>query len=198
MNRLIIGLLIIIILVIIWLYFHNRISQLKNEHFQMKQSMLNNNSYNVKDYPHPDGAADLLAIINRNIKSIIKCLIGKYPNDARVERLKSRAENLQIEEAEHEVDSSTYTINKGELMAICLRKKNTSKDFYNMDLLLFVIIHELAHIMTISEGHTPEFMVNFKFILKEATGCGLYKPVNYASQNTDYCGVMITHNPYFE
>lgn len=185
--------LIIVVLVITWLYIQYSI-----ERFQTRTSMLNNNSYEVQDYPDPQGAADLLAKINNNISGIIACLIGKYPNDVRVKRLQSRCKNLVIEEAKHEPNSSTYTINKGELMAICLRKKNDTKDFYNMDLLLFVIIHELAHVMTVSEGHSQEFMANFKFILHEATRCGLYQPVDYSRNKLDYCGVMVSHNPYFE
>lgn len=194
----IIGLFIILLALWIWLYYSIRAGEL--EGFRMYQSMLNHNEYEVQDYPNPDEAANLLARINKNIKSIIGCLISKYSKDPRVERLKSRTSSLRIEEAVHEVDSSTYTINKGELMAICLRKKNKQKDFYQMDLLLFVLIHELAHIMTISEGHTSEFMANFKFILKEAAACGLYSPIDYSSSSNkiDYCGVMVTHNPYFD
>jgi hypothetical protein len=194
------GIVLFIILLSIWLYLYYSLNSNELEEFKMRESMLNNNEYEVQDYPNPDEAANILAKINRNIKSIIGCLISKYPNDPRVERLKSRTSSLKIEEAVHEADSSTYTINKGEIMAICLRKKNKQKDFYQMDLLLFVLIHELAHIMTISEGHTPEFMKNFKFILKEAASCGLYSPVDYStsSNRIDYCGVIVTHNPYFD
>ena len=112
----------------------------------------------------------------------------------KIKNLKASINNNQI------LNGLNLTINKGEIMAVCLRKKNKEKDFYQMDLLLFVLIHELAHIMTISEGHTSEFMQNFKFILKEAASCGLYTPVDYSASNNrvDYCGVMVTHNPYFD
>jgi hypothetical protein len=200
MNQTLFCLGIFIILLAIWIYLYYSLKANELEEFRMYKSMLNHNEYEVQDYPNPNEAANLLAKINRNIKSIIGCLISKYPKEPRIERLKSRTSSLRIEEAVHEVDSSTYTINKGELMAICLRKKSKQKEFYQMDLLLFVLIHELAHIMTISEGHTPEFMANFKFILKEAASCGLYSPVDYSSSNNriDYCGVMVTHNPYFD
>jgi hypothetical protein len=199
-NQILIVISVFIGLLVIWLWLYYSIKTSELEGFRMHQSMLNHNEYEVQDYPNPDEAANLLAKINTNIKSIIKCLISKYKNDPRVERLKTRTSSLRIEEALHEADSSTYTINKGELMVVCLRKKNKQKDFYQMDLLLFVLIHELAHIMTISEGHTAEFMKNFKFILKEAVGCGLYTPIDYSVANNkiDYCGVMVTHNPYFD
>jgi predicted metal-dependent hydrolase len=199
-QKIIIGLIVFTLLGLYLIYLNNRLYLIEYEHFQMRESMINNSFYEVQDYPDPDGAANLLAHINKNIKGIIQCLISKYPNEPRVKRLRERASSLRIEEAIHEPDSSTFTINKGESMSICLRKKNARKEFYQMDLLLFVIIHELAHIMTISEGHTPEFMMNFKFILKEAASCGLYVPVDYSQGNNkiDYCGVMVTHNPYFE
>jgi hypothetical protein len=187
---------IVAIVLILYLY----ISELKTEYFQLRKAMLNNTMYEVQDYSNPDAAAELLANINRNIKRVISCLISKYPNDARVLRLKSRSANLVIEEAKHVENSSTYTVNKGERMTICLRKKNSTKDLYDIDLLLFVIIHELAHVMTITLDHSPEFMVNFKFILHEAADCGIYRPVNYGSAGNriDYCGVSVSHNPYFE
>ena len=36
---------------------------------------------------------------------------------------------------------------------------------------MFVIIHELSHIMSKSIGHNSEFYDNFKFLLKEAVEC---------------------------
>jgi len=199
-NNLIIGIFIIITLLILWLYYNHNLTLTEHEieHFVSKISSLNNNRYEVQDYPNNDNAANMLAQINKNIKNIIECMNNKYPNDIRVKRLKERTQDLKIEEPPQEDGTSSYTINKGELMAICLRKKDASKAFHSLNTLTFVIIHELAHIMTISEGHTSEFMSNFKFILKEANECGLYSPEDYARKPIIYCGVSVSHNPFYE
>jgi len=169
-----------------------------NESFAIfKESAINHKQYKVQEYSDIDRATDMLAIINKNIDIIVNHLGNKYSKSERVNRLKKRLNKLKIEEAPHEEDSSSYTINKGELMAVCLRKKNENKELHNIQTLMFVIIHELAHIMTISEGHTKEFMENFRFILEEAQLSGIYIPQNYKIDPMVYCGVKVTHNPYY-
>ena len=58
-----------------------------------------------------------------------------------------------------------YSVNKGEELSICIREKNTEK-FLDSNTVLFVAIHELAHIMSESTGHTEEFWDNIKYVLK--------------------------------
>ena len=62
---------------------------------------------------------------------------------------------------------------------------------------MFVIIHELAHVMSVSIGHGSEFMKNFRFLLKESKIAKIYNPIDYSLNNINYCGVDVTHNPYF-
>jgi hypothetical protein len=162
-----------------------------------KESMLNSNTYKVQEYESPDKAADILAKLSKNTRIIIEHLKEHHYEDVRVVRLEKRLKELNIEEAVLEEGSSSYTINKGELMAFCLRHKTKDRKFHNIQTLMFVLIHELAHVMSVSEGHNAEFMVNFKFILKEAAKSGVYIPVDYSYNPMKYCGVKVTHNPYY-
>ena len=66
-----------------------------------------------------------------------------------------------------------------------------------MDYSLFVIIHELSHIASITEGHNSEFIANFRWLLREAKALGYYEPVDYRTSPMTYCGVNVTNNPYF-
>ena len=141
-------------------------------------SNYDNNTYKVQKYPSQQQAADTLAKINEKVNALINHLRQKYPDDKRVKRLISRLDMNNLEEAEHERGSTSYTINKGELISLCIRDKNTQKQIHKVNHLMFVIIHELAHIMSVSEGHTNEFMDNFKFLLRESNNCGSYFPVN--------------------
>ena len=59
----------------------------------------------------------------------------------------------------------------------------------------FVICHELAHVMSVTEGHNDEFIKNFRFLLVESTELGIYTPVDYSVNNINYCGVLVTNNP---
>ena len=160
-------------------------------------SNYDNNTYKVQKYPNQPQAANTLAKINEKVNKLITHLEQKHSDDERVKRLISRLDMNNLEEAEHERGSTSYTINKGELISLCIRDKNTQKQIHKVNHLMFVIIHELAHIMSVSEGHTNEFMDNFKFLLRESNDCGSYFPVNYEDEPFQYCGMKVTHNPFF-
>ena len=83
-------------------------------------------------------------------------------------------------------------------MNLCIRQKNRDKTLHEHNLLMFVIIHELAHVASESVGHNTEFYRNFKFLLKEAAEHGIYNPVNFAKSPKKYCGIKVTNNPYYE
>ena len=63
------------------------------------------------------------------------------------------------------------------------------------NIMMFVALHELAHIMTKSVGHTDEFWDNFRYLLKKAIKLGVYKDVNFEKNPVDYCGTKITNSP---
>lgn len=191
-TRHILLLFVIIVAVCITLIY------LKIEEFVInKQSSIDGIIYKVQEYNDPDTAADMLAQINITIDNISNHLSNNYPDDERVIRFNKRLKHTRLQETEHKPDESSYTLNKGELISFCLRKKNKDKTFHTLDTLMFVIIHELAHIMSVSEGHTKEFMDNFRFLLKESYKAGLYTPSNYKEKPITYCGVEVTHNPFY-
>ena len=58
-------------------------------------------------------------------------------------------------------------MNKGEKVYFCLRDRKDKSKFVDLNIIMFVAFHEMAHIMTLSTGHTEEFWTNFKFISKK-------------------------------
>ena len=94
---------------------------------------------------------------------------------------------------------TAYTIDKGELIAICLRKSHKG-EVHDMNTLMFVVIHELTHIAIDVFDHPPEFWESFKILLTEAVRCCVYRPVNYDMINVKYCGekMIIEYNPLFD
>jgi hypothetical protein len=77
-------------------------------------------------------------------------------------------------------------------------KKENEGKLIDINTLTFVAIHELAHIMTKSEGHKQIFWQNFKFLLEEAKEAKIYKPVDYKNNPQPYCGMNITDNPLYD
>lgn len=181
-------------------YFLINIS-IENFDLVMIESQLNSNKYKVQDRFDKKIAADKMAEINKTIRSIQKVLVQSHPNDKRVIRMNKRLNNTKLQETINKPDESSYTINKGEIISFCLRNKDHEKretdEFHNHNVLVFVLIHELAHVMSIKEGHGTEFMENFRFILRESVKNNIYYPVDYSKIPMNYCGVDVTHNPYY-
>jgi hypothetical protein len=167
-------------------------------------SSVNNKEYGIQDEFHNTSkAVDTLATLHDKMIEYADKLKNRYSNDERVIRMWNRLSKIVIEEAPDEEDSSTYTINKGELMALCLRPKMNNgkidgKSFHDHNTLWFVVAHELAHIMSLSEGHGSEFVDNFRFILRTSNELGFYNnPIDYSNNPITYCGVKVTNNPFY-
>lgn len=79
-------------------------------------------------------------------------------------------------------DDKSYTINKSKVY-LCLRDQ--SKAYYSMNMLMYVSIHELAHVICDEIGHTPKFHKIFSELLDKAVVLGIYDPSEPLVQ--DYC-----------
>ena len=122
----------------------------------------------------------------------MKHLIKSYSGDDRIQRLKENFKPDNIREGIDDPKYTSYSINKGEQIVLCLRTNNKLMDINTM---MFVVLHELAHICTISIGHTKEFWTNFKWILEESINIGIYKKQDFKLNNVEYCGMTITGSP---
>ena len=90
---------------------------------------------------------------------------------------------------------TSYSVNKGEEIVFCIRARDGTDSLEDVNMLTFVALHELSHIMTLSIGHTEEFWDNFRFILKDAMEINVYQEINFLESPKSYCGTMITNSP---
>lgn len=68
----------------------------------------------------------------------------------------------------------SFTINK-EKIFLCLYDEN--KEYYPINMLIYVILHEIAHYLNKEDiGHTEKFHAKFEEILGKATELGIYNP----------------------
>lgn len=173
----------------------------QNELFlEYRISKNNNKKYGIQEsFNKSNDAVELLAKLHTDMSNFVRDLYKKYPSDDRVSRLEKGFNGTKIEESPDDNESTTsFTIDKGKMMSLCLREKTGNRAFHDYNTLQFVIIHELAHICSISEGHNSEFISNFRFLLTEAKILGYYEPYDYSKNNKMYCGTInITNNPYF-
>ena len=62
---------------------------------------------------------------------------------------------------------TSYSENKGQRVVVCLRDKTKPPQYpiIEKNTIMFVVLHEMAHLMTETIGHTQEFWTNFKRLL---------------------------------
>jgi len=161
-------------------------------------SDVNGERYCVRERSKMQLAADLLASVTDKCKKLVAYCAKKYPSNENVQRLVQKFNPTKISETLPTSEYTAYSENKGEKLAFCLNKKKNGTELIDINTLTFVAIHELAHIMTKSEGHKQEFWQNFKFLLENAKEAHLYKPVDYKKSPQPYCGMDITDNPYYD
>jgi hypothetical protein len=161
------------------------------------KSTVDGKVYSVQDLPDKQQACDHLANLRQNLEK----LMTKYRDDPataadpRVKVLLSRFNGDNMCENDLDANSTSYSENKGEKIVVCLRDKKPPYKIVDANTVMFVMLHEMAHLMTTTIGHTPEFWTNFKQILQDGVSCGIYQPVNYARAPVPYCGMEITDSP---
>ena len=167
----------------------------KSLYLSKVKSSINGNEYYVRELPDKQDAADRLADLGIKLQSLIDSL-----NDAdkgKGKEIKKLKESFNSDYITENIPGSlyvAYSVNKGEELSICIREKDTNK-FIDINTVLFVSIHELAHIMTEETGHTKTFWDNMRFLLEEGSKIGIYTPIDYSKNPVIYCGMDINSTP---
>ena len=79
----------------------------------------------------------------------------------------------------------SFTINKREIY-LCLKdKKAGDENYYDYNSLIFVTLHEIAHVLCNELGHTKKFQLIFSELLDHAQSLGLYD--KHKPFVKDYC-----------
>ncbi len=160
------------------------------------RSTEDNKLHLVQNKPDKVDAANLFAEIKRRNRELVKKFVEKFGDkDGRVNTLAKRYKDENIREAVPKVNQTSYSLNKGEKIVICVRSKDSKNELTDINTVMFVVLHELAHLMTLSVGHNDEFWENFRFILAHAIEWKLYTVENYEKKPKPYCGIKITESP---
>lgn len=156
------------------------------------KSKNDNQFYLVRNLPDKQKAAETLSTLADDLDKLVKHMYAKYPDNDDVKRLYKNFNKNNISEGSPDSNYTSYSVNKGEKIVLCIRQKDTNNSFVEKNVLLYVSIHELGHLMTDEIGHTPTFWTNFKFLLTEAVDIGIYKKVDYSKQPADFCGIKVS------
>ena len=183
-------LICVLISVVVFGYAYNLY---QNRGLTMVKSSDNEKEYLVRDLDDKLDAANYLASIS---DSLIK-LVKHVSNDTRegVDQLVKNFDNENIKENIPGSEHTAYSVNKGEELVLCIRNVSDNS-FIDKNTVLFVAIHELAHIMTDEIGHTDKFWNNMEYLITKASEINIYNPIDYSQSPTDYCGQEINTTPY--
>lgn len=96
-----------------------------------------------------------------------------------------------IYETDPNSDLTSYSVNKGEELAFCLKSKKTGL-LHDLNLLMYVALHEMAHIACPETGHGELFKKIFKFLTDKAIDLNIYIKVDYNLQPIEYCGMVLS------
>ena len=219
-----IGIVILLLLFIIWIK-HSKYSRFNTNQVKSCESGVCE-TYNVhNEHNDQQDAADLLSQITTRIEKMINHLENKYVKQSGFDPEESTTENytttVYIQERINQLvynynddrvyeisplnkeNVTSYSENKRTLI-LCLREKiadvNGQHQLHDINTMMFVVLHEMAHIMNDKWGHTQDsnFWQLFKFLLDNAVEIDLYEPVNYKIEPIVYCGLKLTYNPYFD
>jgi hypothetical protein len=158
-------------------------------------------TYCVRDRAKLNKAADLFANVSRKCSQLVAYVAEKHPDDPKVQRLVEKFNPDVFCETLPTSEFTAYSENKGEKIAMCLNRKSkedTESNMINFHTLVFVAIHELAHIMTEQENHPQIFWQNFKFLIQNAKKAKIHFPKDYKKTPQEYCGMTIGDNPFYD
>jgi predicted metal-dependent hydrolase len=181
--------------------------------FETYRSRVDDQEYKVlADYSDAQEAADILSEINKKNRDLIRFMQQKYAAgechsteaDCRrgrdlAAKMHKRYQPDRLEE-NNPVDknNTSYTENKGDKVALCLREKQSgANSLHDMNIIEFVDLHEMAHIASEGYGHEDEFWDNFSYILKNAKEARIHEPVDYAANPINYCGLDVKYSPFY-
>jgi hypothetical protein len=156
--------------------------------------------YLVNNLSDSKQAADVLAKLMNKLYQLVDFIIRDYKEGSDkeddmfinyVRKIKQRLPYVKISETALNSSYTSYSINKGEELVFCIRNKYDYK-IHNINELLYVAIHEIAHIGCPEVGHTELFKEINVYLLKKAVCYKIYRYIDYFMNNHDYCGLTLT------
>lgn len=174
----------------------------KSGNFDMAhvESTVDGQKYIVRNLPDKQEAADRLARTRAKLLRLMRDLKHTHPDKPFVAQMIRNfdADPSRFSESTPDASYTSYSVNKGEKVYMCLRQRNEREELVDENIITFVSLHELAHIGTSDIGHTPLFWNNFGWLLKRAEEMQIYEYTDFSSHPVEYCGIRITDQPTYD
>jgi len=183
--------LILILIIFFYITFFTKFSNLV-----YMESYYDGNKYLVQDNLNKKEAAILLSKIIERLKFLKNYLVRNIDNYKEYEEyillINKNFNDMRtsIYEGDGKNNLTSYSVNKGEELVLCLHSKKTKK-LHDINLMMYIGLHELAHMGCPEIGHTELFTKIFKFLTLRAIDLNLYRKEDFASNPREYCGMEL-------
>lgn len=157
-------------------------------------SQIDNKPYLVRNLSDKQQTSNILAQIRRNIKNLVKYM-KVHPSEKYqiyTNNLVQKIDHVLMTENINDFMYTSYSVNKGEQLVFCLRSRKTKDEIHDLNLMMYVVLHEISHIACPEYGHGDLFKGIFKYITESGVKLGIYKPIDFKRHNEEYCGIQIT------
>lgn len=186
--------LIIIVIVACLIIF----SKSKHPKKVIVRSRNDDRDYVVQNTPGVVSAVETLSEVRKNIMTLADYLYkhkDEYPEFAEyIDRLNDKIRDTKLSENLPGSKHTSYTINKGSEIALCLRNYPEFKKLHDINTIMYVAIHEISHVACPEINHTELFKKIFAFFLSVATQLNIYEHSHYDINPEKYCGIIINEN----
>lgn len=189
--------MVILILIIIIIIVIMIILGLEAQSYNSKiiTSDIDNAEYLVNDMVDSKNAANTLAILKHHMILLTEYL-NKYKDSKYkkyklyINRLNERIDDIRISE-NRDVSTTSYTVNKGEEIVYCLRSKSNN-EIHDINLLMYVVLHEMAHVASPIYGHDKTFDDLVRFLINVSIELNIYNEIDFNKNPIEYCGLIIS------
>lgn len=162
---------------------------------KLTTSDIDGKMYWVRDLEDKKRAANMLAKIRYNINKLRNHLvknIDDYPKmRPYIKQMDRKIRYTRFSESTPESVYTSYSVNKGEQIVFCLRSKYYKNKMHKLNLVMYVTLHELAHVACPEYGHTKLFKKIFAFLTNVAIEHNIYERIPFDENPTEYCGLTI-------
>lgn len=185
------------ILLLLFLLYKNRKHNSIKSNKEYIQANTNKKEYLVQKFNDKQNAANILGEIESRIqllKDYFEENMNKYPEfKPYLKQFCDRIKNLTLQETDSDSEYTSYTINKGDEISLCLRSKKIG-ELHDINLIMYVVLHELSHVACPEKNHTELFKKIFIFFIKIASVLKIYQIVDYQIDPHEYCGLVINEH----
>ena len=169
-------------------------SQREVSESRIKVRSVTNGRYYLVNNVDPELSVSILSHIHDSL-CYLCCNLSSQSDPALQKIAKAVSTGMRLEENPRKFpkkNMTSYSVNKGDKIVMCIIDYRYSPPIpFDMNTIMYVALHELAHIGDNNTGHTNSFKRVFSLILTEAERLRIWTPSGAGGAQTFYCGINI-------